>query len=354
MSSEAPEPLTPKDCDLRDFQYMELDVRSLRDSRFSAQVSGDSFRAGVLLWCAAWHQVPAGSLPDDDIELANLAGYGRFVKEWKKVREEALTKFVLCSDGRFYHQEVSKKALAAWNAKLHHHYDRARDRLRKLNKARAAESRELIQEFTFDQWNDSRISKGIPMEKTDASAGIPETSNGIPETSMRSPAGIPAENALKGRGNGEGEGKGEGEGDLNKEDSVAVATGGKPPNDQPPSDPPPKKPSPVDGRAELWRGMKELFLAQGDTAKAAGAFLQKLTVTYGDAVALQAMREAIQTPPGNLQSWLTARCQTVQGTRVAPNKQERLEASNRAVVDQWLANEDAREAQQGRTVDAAL
>jgi hypothetical protein len=27
-----PAPLTPVDCDLRDFQYMELDVRRLRDS----------------------------------------------------------------------------------------------------------------------------------------------------------------------------------------------------------------------------------------------------------------------------------------------------------------------------------
>lgn len=347
MSNGAPEPLTPKDCDLRDFQYMELDVRSLRDSRFSAQVSGDSFRAGVLLWCAAWHQVPAGSLPDDDIELANLAGYGRFTKEWRKVRDEALTKFVKCSDDRLYHMEVSKKALAAWNAKLHHHYDRARDRLRKANKARSAEGRDQIPEFTFEQWNDSRISKGIPMEKTEASTGIPELSK-------TTPAGIPPENALRGRGNGEGEGKGEGEGDLKrKEDSVADATGGMPPSDPPPDGKPPKKPSPVDGRAELWNGMKALFHAQGDTTKsAAGAFLNKLTMTYGDAIALQAMREAIQTPPGNLQSWLTARCQTIQGTRSAPNKQERLEASNRAVVEALLAEEAEQAANAGRTVDA--
>ena len=32
------------------------------------ELRSNAFRAGVLLWCAAWHQVPAGSLPDDDVE----------------------------------------------------------------------------------------------------------------------------------------------------------------------------------------------------------------------------------------------------------------------------------------------
>ena len=94
MTDGLPQPLTPADCDLRDFQYMELDVRRLRDSEFAAGATGEAFRAGVLLWCAAWHQVPAASLPDNDTELANLAGYGRVVKEWKKVREQALNGFV--------------------------------------------------------------------------------------------------------------------------------------------------------------------------------------------------------------------------------------------------------------------
>lgn len=199
MSGELPEPLVPAEVNLRDFQYMELDVGKLRDSRFSAQVSGDAFRAGVLLWCAAWHQVPAGSLPDDDIELANLAGYGRFWKEWKKVREEALQGFVKCSDGRLYHKVVCEKAAAAWNSKLRHHYDRACDRLRKLNKKRSTEGQQLLPELTFEAWNAQRTATGIPMERADASAGIPQ--NAPPEST-----GIPPENPLRGNGEGEGEG----------------------------------------------------------------------------------------------------------------------------------------------------
>lgn len=195
MTAELPDPMVPAEVDLRDFQYMELDVRLLRDSRFGAEVSGDAFRAGVMLWCASWHQVPAGSIPDDDIELANLAGYGRFVKEWKKERAQALQGFVRCSDGRLYHQTVCKKAAQAWESKLRHHYDRARDRLRKANKARVAAGQAELPELSFEVWNSQRIGAGVPMEKAEASAGIPQ--NVQPTKS-----GIPPENAL--RGNGEG------------------------------------------------------------------------------------------------------------------------------------------------------
>lgn len=210
--SDLPNPLVPAEVDLRDFQYMELDVRRLRDSRFGAEVTGDAFRAGVLLWCAAWHQVPCGSVPDDDIELANLAGYGRFVKEWRKEREQALQGFIKCSDGRLYHETVCEKARSAWQARLDHFYDKAKDRLRKANKARSLESppRPPLPELPFDQWNQNRLSGGIPMEKAEAFQGIP------PIQGDTNP-GIPPENALKGNGegtererNGEKEEKGSG------------------------------------------------------------------------------------------------------------------------------------------------
>jgi hypothetical protein len=193
MTDMLPDPLVSAEVDLRDFPDMMLDVRKLRDSRFGAEVSADAFRAGVMLWCAAWHQVPCGSVPDDDIELANLAGYGRFVKEWKKSRAQALQGFVKCCDGRLYHETVSAKANAAWIKRLEHYYERARDRLRKANKDRSAKGLALIPEITFDAWNAQRLATGIPMEKADASAGIP------PPAPPTDP-GIPPETALKGEG----------------------------------------------------------------------------------------------------------------------------------------------------------
>jgi Protein of unknown function (DUF1376) len=107
------EPLTPPDLDLRDFSYMPLEVLRLRDSEMVVLATAEEFRAAVLLWCASWHQVPASSLPSDDRLLANLAGYGRDVESWMKVRSAALRGFVECSDGRFYHPVIAEKAIEA-------------------------------------------------------------------------------------------------------------------------------------------------------------------------------------------------------------------------------------------------
>lgn len=116
--TELPEPLTPPECDLRDFSWMPLDVIRLRDSSLSARATGEEFRAAVLLWCASWHQSPAASLPSDDIELAALCGFGRALSEWERVRDGALRGWVQCADGRLYHPIVAEKAREAWENKL--------------------------------------------------------------------------------------------------------------------------------------------------------------------------------------------------------------------------------------------
>lgn len=105
-----PNPPVYPDLDLRTMQYMPLDVVTLRDSDIAALATGDEFRAAVLLWCAAWHQVPASSLPADDANLARYAGYGRDLKGWLKVKEGALRGFIECADGRLYHSVIAEKA----------------------------------------------------------------------------------------------------------------------------------------------------------------------------------------------------------------------------------------------------
>lgn len=111
------EPLTPIDLDLRDFGFMPLEVVRLRDSDLAALATGDEFRAAVLLWCAAWHQVPAASLPSDDRLLAKLAGFGRDLKGWSGVKREALRGFIECSDGRLYHPVIADIAIESGSKK---------------------------------------------------------------------------------------------------------------------------------------------------------------------------------------------------------------------------------------------
>lgn len=208
MTQELPAPLVPADVDHSDFKFMPLDVRRLRDSRLAATVSGDGFRAAILLWCAAWHQKPAASLPDDDVELAQLAGYGRVVKEWRKVRTEALYGFVRCSDGRWYHPVVAEKALDSWHGKTLAAWEKECDRIRKENKKRAEKEMEPL---------------GFPPRpQRNSVAGV----YGIPPESPPISAGIPPENTLKGQGQGQGQGE---------EERIPPPSEAHPP---PPADPP--------------------------------------------------------------------------------------------------------------------
>ncbi|MBN4665416.1 DUF1376 domain-containing protein [Pandoraea nosoerga] len=148
-------PLTPADCDLRDFAFMPLDVVRLRDSDMTALVSGDEFRSAVLLWCASWHQTPAASLPDDDRVLSNLAGFGFAVDAWRAIREGALHGWVKCADGRLYHPVVAEKAREAWRGKLKQRWETEKARVKKHNQRH--ETNYVVPDF--DEW----LSLGRPL-----------------------------------------------------------------------------------------------------------------------------------------------------------------------------------------------
>lgn len=257
---------------------MELDVRRLRDSEFAAGVTGEAFRAGVLLWCAAWHQVPAASLPDNDTELANLAGYGRVVKEWRKVRDQALAGFVKCSDGRLYHAVIAEKAVSAYAAKERHAYGKFLDRLRKENKAREKDTKPLFGIPTLEQWKSGGYPHGIP-----------------PEGAVTS-AHIPAENALKGNR--------EGEGTERELITVPDGTGGVA-----------AKPASTLTKAELWSVGKSLLAEQGMAKAQCGSFVGKLVSDYGDEIVVEAVRTTVVERPADAAEYLKACCMRAAGQR---------------------------------------
>jgi hypothetical protein len=190
----APEPLVPADVDLRDFAFMPLDVLRLRDSGLAAKASGDEFRAAVLLWCAAWHQVPAASLPDDDIELSSLAGYGRVVKEWRRVRNGALHGWVKCSDGRLYHPTVAEKARESWKSKLEQRWRTEAARVKKHNQRHQLTDELALVMPDFDEW----MSLGCPQGQT----------LNVPRDKPTPSQGQGREIDSKGQGQGQGQGQG--------------------------------------------------------------------------------------------------------------------------------------------------
>lgn len=98
---------------------MQLDVKAVIDGELSF-LSGDGFKAALTLMAKSWHETPAASLPDDDRRLAAYCGFGRgpaALTAWASVRDEALSDFTLCSDGRWYSRTMAPKALEAWESR---------------------------------------------------------------------------------------------------------------------------------------------------------------------------------------------------------------------------------------------
>jgi uncharacterized phage protein (TIGR02220 family) len=114
MTEPLPEPLVPAEVDLRDFPFTPIFRARLFGSSFHARTSDAAWRAGVTLWLKSWDQVPAGTLPDDDIDLCRLAELGRDMKSWAKLRDTALHGWRKCTDGRLHHQVVAEGVLEAW------------------------------------------------------------------------------------------------------------------------------------------------------------------------------------------------------------------------------------------------
>lgn len=192
------EPLTPPDCDLRDFAFMPLDVLRLRDSDLAVKADGEAFRCAVLLWCASWHQVPAASLPDDNEVLAQLAGFGRVAKEWMRHREGALRGWVKCADGRLYHPVVAEKALEAWRAKMVQRWKTECARIKKHNQRH--ETAHAVPDF--DEWLSLGCPQGQQLSVRGTSSDAPgDNAGGLPGQ----PPHVPREMHSKGQGEGQGQ-----------------------------------------------------------------------------------------------------------------------------------------------------
>lgn len=80
--------------------WVELHIHKLLTSRFVAYAIREGRRADIgtalILWSECYRQDPAGTLPDDDVELASLAKFGADVEAWQAVREGVLHGWQRC------------------------------------------------------------------------------------------------------------------------------------------------------------------------------------------------------------------------------------------------------------------
>ena len=117
MSDPLPAPLVPEGVDLRSFPWMRFDVVRLTNSEFVMGASREAVGAAFTLWFSSFHQVPAGTLPDNDRILQRMAGCTD--REWKRSGAEAMHGWELSSDGRYHHETVAAVVLETWKKKRH-------------------------------------------------------------------------------------------------------------------------------------------------------------------------------------------------------------------------------------------
>jgi hypothetical protein len=202
LSDLLPPPLVPAEVDLRDFAFMPLDVQRLRDSDLTSEETPEACWAAVLLWCAAWHQVPAASIPDSDQWQAKHTGYvsrGRVDPQCVNVKRGALRGWVACSDGRLYHPVIAEKAIDAWRSKLAQRHRAECARIKKHNQRHGT----AVPYPDLDAWILAGCPSGpLPIVPGDSQSESPGTQKGSPQT-------VPRETPSKGQGEGEGQGLGE-------------------------------------------------------------------------------------------------------------------------------------------------
>ena len=198
--TEFPQPLTPPDCNLRDFPFMPLHVQRLLNSDLAADETPETCWAALLLWSVSWHEVPCASIPDDDEWIAKRARYwhrGKLDAEWATVREGALRGWVKCIDGRLYHPVVAENALEAWIEKLLNSHSGAVGNAKRWGveadtdgiKMRVVEAISLLR--TIAPQSKTLRKKGVAMilseSPPDDSKVAPRPENGRPPTDNSSP-----------------------------------------------------------------------------------------------------------------------------------------------------------------------
>jgi len=106
-------PPYPADTDLTMMRELDLHIASLERSTFFNAATHEEFGAGMRLWIHAWHEVPAGSLPNDEQALAGIVHLRNHMARWARIKRNAMRGWKLHADGRLYHPFMVKLVLRA-------------------------------------------------------------------------------------------------------------------------------------------------------------------------------------------------------------------------------------------------
>ncbi len=180
--------------DLRDFPFMPLHVGRLQKSKAWLQCKRSPELAFYLmnLWMRAWHEVPAGSLDDDDDVLADAAMCAP--TQWQKIKQKVLRNWEKGDDGRLYHPVVTELAAEAWARKQGYRDRAARARQVKQQKRDSADHSSVTESVT------DAVSTSVTEPVTESV--IESVTDSFTDTSQACKLSV---SSLKGQGQGQGE-----------------------------------------------------------------------------------------------------------------------------------------------------
>lgn len=271
----APAPLTPPDADLQDFPFMPLHVARLRDSDLAAEGDPEGCWYAVLLWAAAWHQLPAGSLPENEAVLTKLCGLGRDVRTFRKHKQDALRGFVLCDDGRLYHPVIAEQVLSGWESKLRQRHRTECATIKQRNvRHGTTETRP-----TFAAW----VTRSYPASVPYLSLDVDDTVTGdSPRLSPVTDGDVTDDNASKRQRQGQGQGQGDSVSEAHASGAAAEAT-----------PPPPAEPSKlINAEKAMFDHGIALLGEAGIAPAAARSLLGKWKRDHGASAVIAALGKA--------------------------------------------------------------
>jgi hypothetical protein len=193
-------PLVPAEVTLATFPWAPARLEFLSSHPLALAQAAEPFRALVLLIAHAWRKVPAMTVPNDDVQMASMAGFGRDVAAWLAVRDAVMHEWILCADNRWHHPELAAWALQSWEAK------RKDERFKALQSARARSRKPAgsvdesvdgpgsaaAQPYKKEQENDTRLD--LPEEEGTSRPNHPDLWSASVDASAPSASGEPWRN----------------------------------------------------------------------------------------------------------------------------------------------------------------
>ncbi len=284
MSKPAP---YPADTRAKGWRF-ELDLERVQQSDTWALAEAEARPWLLMLWCTAWQQTPCGSLPADERILC--ARIGITPKLWAKHRDVLLRGWWAADDGRLYHDTIAGQVVGMLTKKA-------------AEKTRKAEYRERMD-----------------AERRGSPASVPRDNHGTDDT-----------------------GTGTGTGTSTRTEEKTETQGGKPPARK---------------RASVSLG-PDVLVADGVAPQVAADWLtvrkakaHPLTATAWEQTKTEAAKaglavgDAVQISVAN--GWAGFKAEWLNTPKSGPvllangrpqTKQEAIEAANRAVGAEWLAQQ---------------